>query len=167
MTTRINILAIATLAFGLSFSTVATAQIRFQSNFELAVDCDRPLAVRNFGVHGDASGVINADKTLSVDLQIKHILAATIRFDGRLGRTISGPGGTTGQANIVGRNRLRLSWNLPNNQLVVNIAISGQSCTARLDAPLKPGFREYSLYDGSFYSYCSRLRVTSTSCRVS
>jgi hypothetical protein len=158
--------AAATMILGLALPTETMAQIRFQGGFDAAVDCTRPLAVSGVTVHGDASGTLNPDKTATADLDIRTFMSSRIHFEGRLGRILPAPGGS-GQVNVVGKNHLRLIWHLPNNDLLVDITISGRSCTARLDTRLKRGFTEYSLYDGSRFFYCGKPRVVSTSCRVS
>jgi hypothetical protein len=161
--------AVATLAMmvlWLALPSDALAQIRFRGGFDAVVDCERPLAVKNFTVHGDASGVLNPDKTASADLIVRTLMASQIHFDGRLGRTVPAPGGSA-QALVVGKNHLRLIWNLPNNQLITNIVISGKSCTASVDTKLLRGAREYSLFDGSSFYYCGRPHVIRTTCNVS
>jgi hypothetical protein len=166
MALRSELAAIATITLWLVLPSDALAQIRFHGGFDAVVDCDRPIAVRNFTVHGDASGVLNADKTASADLMVRTLTASQIHFDGRLGRTLPAPGGSA-QAIVVGRNHLRLIWNLPNNQFITNIVIAGKSCTASVDTKLRRGAREYSLFDGSSFYYCGRPRVVRTTCNVS
>jgi hypothetical protein len=141
--------------------------INFETSFELGVDCDRPVQVRDFHVQGRGTGVLRADRTGSADLQITTLATSTIHFDGRLGGAPRpAPGGTTSEMHVVGGNRLRLIWNLPNNQLIADLVLSKHGCTAIPGVRLKPGMREYSLFDGNGYYYCARPRVLRTSCRA-
>jgi hypothetical protein len=118
-------------------------------------------------ISGDGTGTLNADGSITADVtQTAFILSTTIHFQGRLGAPpTSAPGGTA-QARVTGRNSLRLIWNLPNNALVVNIAIRGQSCSASFASNLKPGKSQHTLFDGSNYHYCGRPRTFSSSCQV-
>jgi hypothetical protein len=67
---------------------------------------------------------------------------------------------------VAGKNSLRLIWNLPNNQLIVRIDVSGQSCNASFQSELRSGQTEHTLYDGNQYYYCEAPRVQAASCRV-
>jgi hypothetical protein len=143
------------------------AGIHFKIDFDLMVDCTRPIAVRNFIVHGSGTGVLNQDKSGSADLGLNAgPLASSVHFEGRLGRGATAAPGGSAQVHVVGRNRLRLTWDLPNNQLDATIAISGQGCSASINSRLKPGRTEYTLYDGSTYHYCGRPVGVRASCSV-
>lgn len=150
-------------------SAMARAQspgINFEAGFEMAVTCDRPVQVRDFLVRGTGTGVLHADKSASADLDITTLTTSRIHFDGRLGGAPrSAPGGTS-QVHVAGKNRLRLIWGLPNNLLTMDLVIAGHGCTAIPGMRLKPGQREYSLFDGNGFYYCARPRVLRTSCRV-
>lgn len=139
----------------------------FKGGFEAVVDCERPLTLHNLPISATITGAINSDKTGSADLNLTAVLPSRVHFDGRLGRTTPAPGGTTARMQIVGHNRLRLIWDLPNNLLVVDVAIGARSCTASFANLLKRGQREYSLYNGHAFFYCAKPRVTSTSCQIS
>ncbi len=132
------------------------------------VDCDRPIQVRNFALNGQGTGVLNADRTAAADLTVTaFLIGVRIHFDGRLGAPPQGAPGGSSQVRVAGKNRLHLAWFLPNNQLTTDISVKGQSCSATVDSRLKPGMREYTLFDGTNYHYCARPRVTGTTCSVS
>jgi hypothetical protein len=158
------------VAVALTFATDGVAQsssVNFRISFAGQVDCDSPFPIRNVPIRGDGTGVLNADGSATAELtQTAFVLSTTIRFDGRLGAPpTSAPGGTA-QLRVAGRNALRLIWQLPNNQLITHIAVKGQSCTARFEAKLNPGKRQYTLFDGNIYHYCGRPRVETSSCDV-
>jgi len=158
------------LAVTLLFASEASAQsavFSFTGGFEATVDCDRPLYLHNLPITATVKGSINSDKTGNADLNLVAVLPSQVHFDGRLGRTTPAPGGTTGRMQITGHNHLRLIWDLPNNLIVVDVAISRSSCRANLSTQLKRGQREYSLYNGHAFFYCGKPRVTSTSCSIS
>ena len=155
------------LALGLTFSTAATAgSVNFQIAFTGHVDCYRPIAMNNIPISGSGTGTMNTDGSASADLtETAFILSTQIHFEGRLGRATAAPGGTA-QVRVAGQHRLLLIWNLPNNQFVVTVNVTGQTCNASFAANLKPGQSEYSLYDGNIYHYCGRPVPVSASCQV-
>jgi hypothetical protein len=144
-----------------------TAIAKFHIRFSGAVDCQRPIAATNIPISGDGTGVLNGDGSAAADVtETAFVFSSTIHFDGRIGaRPQPAPGGTA-MVRVQGKNSLRLIWNLPTNALVVNIVTSGKSCSASFSANLFPGKREYTLFDGSTFHYCSRPRVASASCEV-
>src|SRR6185312_2091137 len=126
------------LAFGLAcLPAAAMAQggtVNFRINFSGTVDCESPIAMSNIPISGEGTGQINTDGSASADVtQTAFVLSTRIHFEGKLGRPTEAPGGTA-VARVSGKNSLRLMWNLPNNQLVVNIAVRGQSCSASFSA---------------------------------
>ena len=145
---------------------MAQSSVNFRIGFNGTVDCQSPIALSNVPISGEGTGQINTDGTASADVtQTAFVLSTRIHFEGRLGRPTDAPGGTA-ITRVSGKNSLKLMWNLPNNQLVVNIAVRGQSCSASFAAILKPGKTQYTLFDGNTYHYCSKPRVTSSNCQV-
>ena len=65
---------------------------------------------------------------------------------------------------MVGRNTLRAVRDYPNNQIIVTMTVRGRACTVTIDQRLKPGRKQYTFYNGSGLSYCSRPTITRTSC---
>jgi hypothetical protein len=142
------------------------SQLNFEAAFEMAVDCDHPAQVRNFHVSGRGAGVLRVDRSASVDLEITSLITNTIHFEGRLGGAPRPAPGGTSQLHVVGTNRLRLIWNLPNNQPISDLVFSRNGCSATPAMKLKPGMCEYSLFDGNGFYYCARPRVLRTSFRA-
>jgi hypothetical protein len=151
------------------FCTQAWAQssVHFQISGSGHVDCDQPIHVTNFPITVHGSGAINSDRSAAADVDItEFIFVNRIHFDGRLGaRPTSAPGGTS-QVRVAGRDRLRLIWSLPNNQITLDILVRGRSCSVALGFSLKRGMRQYSLYDGHGFHYCGKPRVEQTACSV-
>jgi hypothetical protein len=162
-----RVVASLVLALGVAFANGASAQtVNFHIGFTGQVDCQSPIALSNVPISADGTGQINADGTGYADLtQTAFVLSTRIHFEGRLGRPTASPGGTA-LARVSGKNSLRLMWNLPNNQFVVNIAVRGQNCSARFSSNLKPGKSQHTLFDGNIYHYCGKPRVQSSSCEV-
>jgi len=157
------------LALGLTFSTAAMAapgSVSFQIAFSGHVDCHRPIAMNNVPISVSGTGTLNTDGSASADVtETAFILSTQIHFDGRLGRSTPAPGGTA-QVRVAGQHRLLLIWNLPNNQMVVTVNVTGQTCSASFATNLKPGKSEYTLFDGNIYHYCDRPIPVSSSCQV-
>jgi hypothetical protein len=144
-----------------------SSSAHLKATFDLEFDCEQPFYVRAHPIHADFTGVLNADRSASADLVIRGLLFPnTVHFDARLGGAARpGPGGTT-QLRVISRNRLRATWNLPNNSLVLDMVAHGNSCSTRLAVKLKPGKREYSMYDGHQFYYCSHQRLLHSTCQA-
>jgi len=155
--------------FGFTFATQRLAHassVNFQIAFSGHVDCHRPFNVSHVPISGSGTGSLNSDGSATADVtETAFVLSSRIHFDGRLGRSTPAPGGTA-QVRVAGQHRLLLIWNLPNNQLVIDVAVNGRSCTARFEPALKPGKTEYTLFDGTIYHYCGRPTAETASCQV-
>ncbi len=165
---RTLFLLVAIAGLVCSRQSIAQTSVRFQVNGSARVDCEKPLQVQNFPIIVKGNGVLNSDRSASADVEItEFIFVNKIHFDGRLGaRPAPAPGGSS-QVRVGGRNRLHLSWFLPNNEVSLDILVKGSSGSAPLGFRLKPGQRQYSLWDGYRYHYCSRPRIEQTTCQGS
>jgi hypothetical protein len=140
--------------------------INFNFNFQMSIDCEQPKQINDVPVNGAGSGVLNLNKTGSVDLTLTALTSNTLHFEGKLGgRPTPAPGGTT-SIRIIGGNRLQAIWELPNNQIVTTVKISSHSCKASVNFKLKHGNNQYTLFDGQNFYFCSRPRLISTSCSL-
>lgn len=152
-----------------SFSIGAQAQgngVQIEFTFQGQIDCEQPLKVNNFPFSGRGSGTLYANKRAALDLSFSGSSTSNIRFDAALGGApMSAPGGTA-QLRVLGNNRLRMIWSLPNNDQSVDIAVSGSSCTASVDNRLKRGARQYSVFDGGVFYFCAKPRITQTTCNI-
>jgi hypothetical protein len=155
----------------LALPTAAVAQrgsAHLNASFQMTFDCERPFTVRNHPIRAEFVAVLNADKSATADLAIQGILLTNhVHFDARLGgRPQPGPGGTTTQLRVVSSSRLRAVWDLPNNQIILDISTGRASCSVSPQFRLKPGRREYTMFDGHRFHYCSNKRLISTTCQV-
>jgi hypothetical protein len=155
----IAVLAIPAPLSALSGST------SMRSHIDFSFDCDSPVHVTNYPVHGDFTAVLNPDNSASADLAISgFLLSSNIHFDAKLGGgRRPGPGGTT-QLDVLGRNHLRAIWGLPNNNMIGDVTVHGHSCAVSLAIRLKPGQHEYSMWGGNGFYYCTAARVLHTTC---
>ena len=163
-------LVAASVALVLPLSSGAGAQTavaHLQSKFELTFDCERPFNVRNHPIHATFDAVLNTNKSASADLAIAGMFATShVHFDARLGGAwLPAPGGTS-LLRVVSSNRLRAIWNLPNDELILDITTAKASCSSLLNIKLKPTKREYTMFDGSTFYYCSGYRLVGWTCQV-
>lgn len=152
----------------LTVSGPALAQsgsINLKSTMNMSFDCETPWRVKNFGVTGRLTATLNPDKTATADLKISgFMLDGDVHFDARLGRGASPAPGGTSQLRILGSNRLRGIWSLPNHDMILDIVASGSSCSVNLALKLKPGKTQYSMFGGQKFYYCSAARLVRTTC---
>lgn len=157
------------IAFALLLPGAAAAQgsAQLRAVFDLRFDCERPFLVRGHPIRATFDAVLRSDKTANADLAIRgRFFTNTVHFDARLGGGPRPAPGGTSLLRVVSGNHLRGVWDLPNNQLVLDIISKGRSCAARLAMKLKPGKRDYTMYDGRTFYYCSAQKLLSTSCEA-
>jgi len=167
-TLRAYLVLIATAFATMLLSSAASAQtVNFHFHFAGTMSCQSPVPVANAPVSGDGNGTLNPDGSVTaVITQSLLVFSTSLNFDSKLGSGLTPVPGGTGQVRVTGRSGLRFVWNLPNNSLIVNIAVRGQSCSATFATPLKPGMTQVSMFDGSMYHYCSPPVMTTSSCEI-
>lgn len=143
--------------------------IRIDVSAQLRVDCTRPLRANNFGVRVFARNTISPDRNFTANWQITSIGTNSMDFTGRLGSasTVGLPGGSSAQLRVTPGNSLQLNMTSPQSTLSARVTTSGNSCNVTLQTGLRRGFKEYSLWSGSVYYYCSKPRVVQATCRIS
>jgi hypothetical protein len=65
---------------------------------------------------------------------------------------------------VAGRHTLRAIREYPNNYMVISLTVIGSRCTMTIEQRLKPGKRQYTFFNGSGVSYCSKPIITRTAC---
>jgi hypothetical protein len=141
--------------------------LRVNFSFDGSVDCTRPIAVRNFALRGEGTAVLYSDRRATMDYTQRGLSSTQVRFDAKLGGAPSPAPGGTASLRVVNRNKLRAVWSLPNNDIILNVSVGRNSCVATLDARLKRGAREFSVYDSGMLAYCGRPRISQISCQAS
>lgn len=158
----------ASLAFGLMFSTGASAQaLKFHFHFDGNMSCMQPVPVSDAPISGDGTGTLNPDGSVqAVITQGLLIFKTSLNFDSRLGSGLTPVPGGTGQVRVAGKQSLRFFWNLPNSSIIVTVNVRGQTCSATFQTTLLPGKSSYTFFDGSMYHYCAKPVMTSSSCAI-
>ena len=137
------------------------------SHLDLTFDCDNPVHVTDYAVRGDFSAVLRPDRSASADLAISgFMLSSNVHFEAKLGGGRRPAPGGTAELRVLSRNQLQAIWSLPNNNLIADVTVHGQSCAVKLAIKLKPGQHEYSMWGGSKFYYCSTARVIGTTCQA-
>lgn len=142
--------------------------IRIDVNAQLRVDCVRPTRANNFPVRVYARNTISTDKKFTANWQISTIGTENMDFAGRLGSAsaVGLPGGSSAQLRVTPGNSLLLNMTSPQSTLSARVTTSGNACNVTLTTGLRRGFKEYSLWSGSVYYYCSQPRVVQATCRI-
>jgi hypothetical protein len=161
-----NIFAIAALATSLfaamPVSTEAAGpSVRARFSFEGLANCDNP-PIRNFPIRGEGTGVLSVDRTASLDMN--STVEGRVRYNATLGgKPTEAPAGSA-SLRVVGRHTLRAIRDYPNNIIVINMTVRGSACTMTIENKLKRGKRQYTFYNGSGISYCSKPQITRAEC---
>ena len=142
-------------------SDAAAQSLRAKFAFEGLADCERP-AIRNFPIHGDGTGELSTDR--SAKLNFSSNIEGSVQINTKLGAKPSEAPGGTASLRVAGRHTLRAVRDYPNNSIVIDINVVGNSCTMRVANRLKPGKRQYTFYTPGGFAYCSAPRITKTEC---
>lgn len=161
MLRAVLLIAVTTLV-----SAPASAQksaVNFKFDFGTVVTCREPVNLTNSVSHGSGSGVLNANGSASFDLSLA---TSTIRFDTKLGGGSSPAPFGTSRLNVVNQHQLRAVWSLPNNDIVMNLRVTSDSCQATAASQLRRGAREHNSVILGQLAYCSKLQITGVHCTV-
>lgn len=142
--------------------------IRIDVNAQLRVDCTRPTRANNFPVRVFARNTISPDRSFTANWQISTLGTESMDFAGRRGSvsTVGLPGGSSAQLRVTPGNGLLLNMTGPQSTLSARVTASENSCQVTLSTGLRRGFKEYSLWSGAVYYYCSQPRVVKATCRI-
>jgi hypothetical protein len=156
------IAAIAALTLAMLSSASEAAQLRAKFSFDGLATCTNP-PISNFPIHGEGTGVLSTDRTASLDMN--STVEGRVEYRAKLGGApMEAPAGSA-SLRVVGRQTLRAVRDYPNNQIIITMTVrAGGACSMTIDQRLKPGKREYTFYNGSGISICSRPTITRTSC---
>jgi len=154
--------AVAAAIFSLPVSGEAAGQqIRARFSFDGLATCQQP-SISNFPIHGEGTGVLSTDRSASLDMN--STVEGRVQYRAKLGGApIEAPAGSA-SLRVVGRSTLRAVRDYPNNQIIITMTIRGNACSMTIDQRLKPGKRQYTFFNGSGISYCSRPQITRTEC---
>jgi hypothetical protein len=157
----IAVVAASAISLLSALGEAAGQQIRARFSFDGLATCQQP-AVTNFPIHGEGTGVLSADRSASLDMN--STVEGRVQYRAKLGGPpMEAPAGSA-SLRVVGRHTLRAVRDYPNNTIVINMTVRGSACSITIENRLKPGKRQYSFYNGSGLSYCSKPTITRASC---
>jgi hypothetical protein len=142
-------------------SEAAGAVLRAKFSFEGLANCENP-PVRNFPIHGEGTGVLSVDRTATLDMDSN--VEGRVTLNTKLGAPPSEAPGGSASLHVAGRHTLRAVRDYPNNIIVINMTVHGNTCSMTLENRLKPGKRQYTFFNGSGLSYCERPQITHSEC---
>lgn len=139
----------------------AGGEIRAKFSFDGLATCQNP-AISNFPIHGEGTGVLSTDRSASLDMN--STVEGRVQYQAKLGgKPMEAPAGSA-SLHVVGRHTLRAVRDYPNNQVIITMTVNGGACSIKIDQRLKPGRRDYTFYNGSGISHCSRPTITRADC---
>ena len=156
--------AAATVAVALTMpvsSEAASTLLRAKFSFDGLANCDNP-PVQNFPIHGEGTGELAVDRTATLDMDSN--VEGKVRLNATLGGAPTEAPGGSASLHVVGRHTLRAVRDYPNNVIVINMTVRGNTCSMTLENRLKPGKTRYTFYNGSGLTYCARPQITHTEC---
>jgi hypothetical protein len=139
----------------------AGSSVRAKFSFDGLATCQQP-SVTNFPIHGDGDGVLSTDRSASLDMN--STVEGRVRYQAKLGAPPTAAPEGSASLRVVGRHTLRAVRDYPNNYIAINLTVVGSKCSITIENRLKPGKRQYTFYNGSGLSYCSKPTITRASC---
>jgi hypothetical protein len=141
----------------------AGQQVQAKFSFDGLATCQQP-AVTNFPIHGEGTGVLSTDRTATLDMN--STVEGRVQYQAKLGGApMEAPLGSA-SLRVIGRNTLRAVRDYPNNYIAISMTVRGGACAITIENRLKPGKRQYTFYNGSGLSYCSKPIITRASCEA-
>lgn len=139
-------------------SAHAAARARFV--VDGVVNCSMP-PVRSYPLHVEGVGNLTADRgaTLAISGNVENT-----NYSARLGgRATEAEGGSTA-LKVTGHNSLRAVRDYPNNTLLIDLKVVGNSCSIKITHRLKPGRSQYTFMTSLGLAYCDKPQTTSATC---
>ena len=152
---------IAAAILSMPVSSEAAGQLRVKFSFDGLATCDQP-AVTNFPIHGEGTGVLSTDRTAELDMNSS--IEGRVQYRAKLGGAPTEAPLGSASLRVAGRNTLHAVRDYPNNIVSITMTVRGSACAIKIESRLKPGKRQYTFYNGSGLSYCTKPTITRSSC---
>ena len=143
-------------------SNAAGGTIRGKFNVDGIASCQNP-PIANFPVHAEGTASLSTDRSATVDMSSN--VEGMVQYNGKLGGKLDLPNGSA-SLHVAGRHTLRAIREYPNNSLIVDLTIIGNSCSLRVENRLKRGQRQYTFHTAVGLAYCSKPQVVKAECSV-
>ena len=142
-------------------SEAAGTSARARFGFEGIATCQNP-PIKNFPIHGQGTGVLSTDRSATLD--VTSNVEGRMQYTAKLGGPPTAAPEGSASLRVAGRHTLRAIREYPNNYMVISLTVIGSRCTMTIEQRLKPGKRQYTFFNGSGVSYCSKPIITRTAC---
>jgi hypothetical protein len=140
--------------------------IRAKFGYDGVADCETP-AVRDLPIRVEGVGTLSVDRHASLDVtgMAMGIAVKQEHYDTTLGgKPIAAENGAAA-LRVVGRHHLQAIRYYPNNSVIADLFVAGNSCVLKIEHRLKPGKRQYTFSNPlGGIAYCARPRTIRTSC---
>jgi hypothetical protein len=138
------------------------AQVQAHFTYDAVVNCDKP-SVHNYPIHGEGTGKLSTDRSATLEHQSN--VGGRDTYNVKLGAaaTATADGGSA-SLRVLGRRSLRAIREFPNNLIIVDLRVSGASCSMTIVNRLKPGQRQYTFPTPLGMAFCNKPQVVKTSC---
>jgi len=158
--------AVALLAVSIVMSPVsgraAGDVIRGKFSVDGIANCENP-PIQGFPVHAEGTASLATDRSATVDMSSN--VEGMVEYNGKLGGKIELPNGSA-SLHVAGRHTLRAIREYPNNSLIVDLTIIGNSCSLKVENRLKRGKSQYTFHTAIGLAYCSKPQVVKAECTV-
>jgi hypothetical protein len=149
-----------------AFCLARDSIIRARFGYDGVADCEQP-SVRNMPVRVEGVGTPNVDRHASLDVTgiAMGIAVKREHYDTTLGARPTAAEDGAAALRVVGRHHLQAIRYYPNNSVVADLYVTGNSCVLKIEHRLKPGKRQYTFSSPmGGLAYCERPRTVRTSC---
>ena len=168
--TELNYTACVALLVGLIFLPVSClagdAVLRAKFGYDGVADCEKP-PVRNLPIRVEGTGVLTVDRQASLDVtgMAMGIAVKQEHYDTTLGGKPTAAENGAASVRVVGRRHLQAIRYYPNNMVIADLLVVGNSCVLKISHRLKRGERQYTFTNPlGGVAYCERPRTIRTSC---
>jgi hypothetical protein len=143
------------------FPEESFAQVQAHFSYDAIANCEKPN-VRNYPIHGEGTGKLSTDRNAS--LALRSNVGGWESYNVQLGAPAAVARGGSASLHVLGRHSLRAVREYPNNIVVVDLKVTGTSCTIKIENRLKRGKRQYTFTTPLGLAYCDKPKITKTSC---
>jgi hypothetical protein len=140
--------------------------MRAKFGYDGVADCEKPL-IRDFAVRVEGVGTLNVDRRASLDVTgiAMGIAVKKEHYDTTLGaKPVEAENGAA-SLRVLGRRHLQAVRYYPNNSVIADLFVTGNTCVLKIAHRLNPGKRQYTFSNPlGGLAYCARPRTVRTSC---
>ena len=140
--------------------------MRAKFGYDGVADCEKPL-IRGFAVRVEGVGTLNVDRRASLDVTgiAMGMAVKKEHYDTTLGaKPVEAEHGAA-SLRVLGRRHLQAVRYYPNNSVIADLFVTGNTCVLKIAHRLNPGKRQYTFSNPlGGLAYCARPRTVRTSC---